>query len=252
MDFPLGTLIAPGLHCRRADEIANRIENAVYIGLIDDDERLPTEIDLAAQFGVAPMTVRDALAALRKQGLVVTRRGRSGGSFVRRPAEPPVDASMARLTAMSASELRDVFDEHAAVAGRAAFLAAGRSAPHSVRRLFTLVDLLVSVGTGGDRIRADSRFHINVAAASQSARLTRREAELQAEVAAMVWLPLGRTSDIAEHAEQHHAITAAIASENGPEARRLAEEHELSQLTRLMQEKLDAVSDRVDTDRNQS
>ena len=32
------------------------------------------EVDLAAQFGVAPMTVREALATLRDQGLVETRR----------------------------------------------------------------------------------------------------------------------------------------------------------------------------------
>ncbi len=69
-----------------------RITEAIHLGLLDDGERLPVEVDLAAQFGVAPMTVREALATLREQELVETRRGRSGGSFVRRPEGPPVEA----------------------------------------------------------------------------------------------------------------------------------------------------------------
>ena len=88
-----------------------------------------SELDLAAQFGVAPMTVREALATLRDQGLVETRRGRSGGSFVRRPASPPIEQLTTRLADLSPSDLRDLFDEHTAIAGQSARLAAERAAP---------------------------------------------------------------------------------------------------------------------------
>lgn len=223
----------------RADEIVQRINEAIHLGLLDDGERLPVEVDLAAQFGVAPMTVREALATLREQGLVETRRGRSGGSFVRRPAGPPVDKLTARLAAMSASDIRDLFDEHTAVSGQAARLAAERAAPYAVRRLFALTDQLGAAATLGDRIRADSRFHIQVAIASQSARLARREANLQAEVAGLVWLPIGQQIDVAAHVEEQHAIAAAVAAENAEEARRLAEAHVMGQLARLTQVNLD-------------
>ncbi len=43
---------------------------------------------------------------------------------------------------MSASDLRDLFDEHTAIAGQAAKLAAERAAPYAVRRLFALTDQL--------------------------------------------------------------------------------------------------------------
>lgn len=223
----------------RADEIVQRITEAIHLGLLDDGERLPVEVDLAAQFGVAPMTVREALATLREQELVETRRGRSGGSFVRRPAGPPVDQLAARLSAMSASDLRDLFDEHTAIAGQAARLAAERAAPYVVRRLFAFTDQLDSATTLGDRIRADSRFHIEVAVASQSARLARREANLQAEVAGLIWLPIGPPIDVGAYVEELHAIAAAVAAENPLEARRLAEDHVMGQLPRLTSVHLD-------------
>ncbi|MFV0090700.1 FCD domain-containing protein, partial [Staphylococcus aureus] len=84
---------------------------------------------------------------------------------------------------------RDLFDEHTAVAGQAARLAAERAAPYAVRRLFALTDQLGAAESMADRIRADSRFHIQIAIASQSARLARREANLQAEVSGLIWLP---------------------------------------------------------------
>lgn len=235
----LSPLVAPEAPVGRADEIVQRITEAIHLGLLDDGERLPVEVDLAAQFGVAPMTVREALATLREQELVETRRGRSGGSFVRRPAGPPVDQLTARLAAMSASDLRDLFDEHTAIAGQAARLAAERAAPYAVRRLFALTDQLGAAATLGDRIRADSRFHIEVAVASQSARLARREANLQAEVAGLVWLPIGPAIDVAVYVEEQHAIAAAVASESPQEARRLAEAHVMGQLARLTLVNLD-------------
>ena len=235
----LSPLVAPEAPVGRADEIVQRISEAIQLGLLDDGERLPVEVDLAAQFGVAPMTVRDALATLREQGLVQTRRGRSGGSFVKRPDGPPIGQLTAKLAAMSASDLRDLFDEHTAIAGQAAKLAAERAAPYAVRRLFALTDQLGAAATLGDRIRADSRFHIQVAVASQSARLARREANLQAEVAGLVWLPVGPPVDLATHVEQQHAIATAVASENPTQARQLAEEHVLSQLARLTKANLD-------------
>ena len=48
-------------------------------GRIAPDTRLPSEVDLSQQYGVARMTVRRAVAQLRDLGLVVTVHGR--GSF---------------------------------------------------------------------------------------------------------------------------------------------------------------------------
>ncbi|MFV2176239.1 FadR/GntR family transcriptional regulator [Actinomadura sp. LOL_016] len=229
----LAALLAPPTGAGRAQEVVQRISEAVHLGLLSDGEKLPVEVDLAAQFGVAPMTVREALAELRGQGLVETKRGRNGGSFVRHPKSPPIEPQRRRLAAMTVSELRDIVDEHQAVAGRSARLAAERASSVNVRRLFALTEQLRTAGDLGDRIRADCRFHIELSVAAQSTRLTRLEANLQAEVSGLLWLPLGSEIDLDAVVEEHHAIATAVVSENGEEARRLAEDHVAGNLRRL-------------------
>jgi GntR family transcriptional regulator, transcriptional repressor for pyruvate dehydrogenase complex len=231
------SLISPLTAMGRADEVAARISQAIRLGLLTDGEQLPPETEFAAQLGVSAMTLRESLAALRQQGLVETRRGRTGGTFVRRPSAPQVSALRDRLRAMTAGALRDLTDEQCAVSGAAARLAAARASTGSLRRLLTLVDALSTAATPGAQVTADSRFHIEVAIASQSERLTMLEVALQAELAELLWLP-PLTAESADSrrdaAEEHAAIAAAIAAENGAEARLLAELHAERNLGRLI------------------
>ena len=75
------------------ERIVRRLGEAIGSGVLSPGERLPPEPRLAAQFGVAPMTLRQALGVLRQAGFVETRRGRNGGSFV--CADPPRGAGAA-------------------------------------------------------------------------------------------------------------------------------------------------------------
>lgn len=62
-------------------QIADGLRAAVAAGLYGPDDALPSESVLIAHFGVARMTVRQALQVLREEGLVRTVPGR--GVFVR-------------------------------------------------------------------------------------------------------------------------------------------------------------------------
>jgi GntR family transcriptional regulator, transcriptional repressor for pyruvate dehydrogenase complex len=206
------------------------------------------------------MTLREALAMLRHQGLVETRRGRAGGSFIRRPAAPQLGELRDRLRAITLEGLRDLTDEQSAVSGAAARLAATRAPTISVRRLYSLADQLAAAATIGARIMADSRFHIEVAIAAKSDRLTALEVALQATLAELLWLPLdaAKANDAARAiaaadaarggaggarqgavlspraaSEEHAAIAAAISAEDGSRARLLAEQHAEANLRRL-------------------
>ena len=251
------SLIAPLAARGRAEEVALRIARAIQLGLLADGEQLPPETEFAAQLGVSAMTLREALAMLRQQGLVETRRGRTGGTFVRRPTAPHLGPLRDRLRAMTADELRDLTDEQSAVSGAAARLAATRASTVSVRRLLALAGQLAGAATTGARIMADSRFHIEVAIASNSERLTALEVALQATLAELLWLPFEadgttRADGVAGTAKadgandhpaellspraaagEHAAIAAAIEAEDGSRARLLAEEHAEANLRRL-------------------
>jgi DNA-binding FadR family transcriptional regulator len=238
------SLISPLAAAGRADEVVQRVSQAIQLGLFVDGEQLPPETEFATQLGVSAMTLREALATLRQQGLVQTKRGRTGGTFVRRPATPPVGVLRERLRGMTTSSLRDLIDEQFAVSGAAARLAAARATGTDVRRLHTLVRQLSGASSLGSRIRADSRFHIEVARTSQSERLTHLEVGLQTQLGELLWLPLEAAGmppgaeacellDPVGASAEHAAITDAIAAENGNWARELAERHVEANLRRL-------------------
>lgn len=227
------SLIAPLASAGRAEEVAARLTEAIHLGLFADGEQLPPESEFAQQLGVSTMTLRDAIASIREHGLVETRRGRSGGTFVKRSLEPAEAPDLERLRSVTVGGLRDLADEQLAITGLSALLAAQRAAPRSVRRILAYVDQLAAASTRGTRIKADSRFHIEVAIATRSERLVRREVSLQAETASLLWLPHLSDDDIDLIAEEHHDIATAIAEEDADRARLHAERHVRSNLRRL-------------------
>jgi GntR family transcriptional regulator, transcriptional repressor for pyruvate dehydrogenase complex len=241
------SLIAPLAVLGRAEEVVLRVSQAIQLGLLADGQQLPPEAEFAGQLGVSAMTLREALAMLRQQGLAETRRGRTGGTFVRRPAAPQIGVLSERLRAMTAAELRDLTDEQSAVSGAAARLAATRASTASVRRLLALAGQLAAAATPGERIMVDSRFHIEVAIASKSERLTALEVGLQAKLSELIWLPVSPDSahlaldndlDNDAAAAEHTAIATAIEAEDGSRARLLAEAHAEANLHRLTAHRL--------------
>jgi DNA-binding FadR family transcriptional regulator len=65
-------------------QIAKAIRDAIVEGRMIIGERLPSEAELADQFGVSRPTVREALKRLAAQSLIRTQRGAHGGAFVNR------------------------------------------------------------------------------------------------------------------------------------------------------------------------
>ncbi|GAA1646533.1 FadR/GntR family transcriptional regulator [Actinoplanes couchii] len=203
----------------RAETVVRRLTDAITFGLLTDAEQLPSEADLAAQFGVSRVTVREALVALRQQNLVETRRGRGGGSFVRAPAVR--DEVNTRLTELSLPTVRDTADHYAAIAGTAARLAAQRADAADILRIEE-----VDADTSGPLHRMERAYHLEVAAVAQSARLAREEVRFATELGTLLWSPVLPGGDCAydPHAD-HRAITAAIAAGDGDLARKLTEDH---------------------------
>jgi GntR family transcriptional regulator len=89
-------------------QIADQLRDAIRRSDLGPGDRLPSETQLMVHYGVARMTVRQAIAELRGEGLVVAEHGR--GVFVR--SRPPVR----RLAS-------DRFARRHRDAGKAAFLA---------------------------------------------------------------------------------------------------------------------------------
>src|SRR5947208_16955412 len=84
-------------------ELVTRLTADITSGKIPPGSQLPTEQELIAAAGVSRTVVREAVAALRAEGLVVTRQG--VGAFVPANARRPFRVDLDQL-----SSLRDVLD----------------------------------------------------------------------------------------------------------------------------------------------
>jgi DNA-binding FadR family transcriptional regulator len=217
----------------RAEAVTRRLSDAIALGLLHDSERLPSEAALAETLGVSTVTVREALTVLRQRGLVETRRGRAGGSFVRAPEDPAVAVLRSRVRELSLGDVRDLCDHYAAVSGTAARLAADRASPDDVERMENGTDQLATAQDAGSRRRAEGQFHVELAAAAQSARLTREEISLQTEVAPLLWIGYDDETTRRRVVEDHRQISTAITRGDGDAARAAAERHVQDGLRRL-------------------
>ncbi|MGN9781435.1 FadR/GntR family transcriptional regulator [Nonomuraea sp. ZG12] len=219
----------------RVEVVARRLAEAIALGLIADGDQLPAELELANALNVSTVTLRAALAALRERGLVETRRGRGGGTFVLAPAAPSTARLRRRLRELSTSELREIGDYRSAIAGTAARLAALRASADNVTRLRQILGRLEAATSVDERRRADGRFHIEVAAAAQSVRLTRAEIDIQAEVGELLWLPYGEAVDPRDTARSHAQVIDAIEARDPARARSITEELIDKGIERLME-----------------
>ncbi|MYI69901.1 MAG: FadR family transcriptional regulator, partial [Boseongicola sp. SB0673_bin_14] len=66
----------------RPVQVAESIKDWVVAEGLKAGDRLPGEADLIVRFGMAKGTIREAMRILEAQGLIKTRTGPGGGSFV--------------------------------------------------------------------------------------------------------------------------------------------------------------------------
>jgi DNA-binding FadR family transcriptional regulator len=207
----------------RSAAVVRRLGSAIALGLIADGEQLPAESELATSLGVATVTLREALSDLRRRGLVDTRRGRAGGSFVR-VSEPALTAlAQRRVRELGSADLRELGEFHAAVAGTAARLAAERATTAEIDRLNATLDKYAEASTDASRRRTEGRYYIEMAAAAQSVRLTRQEIELQSELAELQLVPPDTAGWAKATLGRYRAIVTAVGNRDGALARRLTE-----------------------------
>lgn len=177
---------------------------------------------------VSRTTLREALAALRDAGLVQTRRGRVGGTFV-------VYDGSATLPGRSAGlpDIEDVLAFRSVVEPGAAGLAATRMALADDAMAVTgvgaalrgLVDAVAQAPDDARRRLADTRLHLAVAQASGSDALTTAVADVQVRLGQLLAAIPVLPRNIAHSDAQHEAIVAAVLSGEADAARSAMLEH---------------------------
>ncbi len=205
-------------------EAVARLGQAIAIGLLRPGDQLPRETKLARSLGISVVTLREALAILREAGLVETRRGRSGGTFV--CGSLPRTATIPSSPLPPETELRDFSDFRAVVEGGAAALAAQRATDEQVAYLAELVEQMddqTDYHAWGD---TDSLFHLILADAAGSQRVVSAVAELRPRVyqVSALW-DKNPISTLKLSNREHRTIVRAIKARQPDRARKAMVEH---------------------------
>jgi len=223
LELLLGDWRGPG---SAYEGLAERIRLLIVDGRIGVDTRLPAERDLAERLQVSRATLREAMAALRQAGLVETTRGRGGGTVVTLKPGLPAARAAARTTAARRQSWLDALDFRRIVEPGAAALAASRGLGDV--RLAQLESAHADVATArkpAEHRQADSRFHLTVAALTDSPRTIEAVTSVQATLHEMLLAIPVLGTNIAHSDRQHARLVRAIVAGKPDLARRVMEEH---------------------------
>lgn len=80
----------PTRQARLYEDVAEQLREAILTGVLRPGERLPSETELAAQFGVSRAVVRQATLNLEHECLLTVQVGAGGGTFVRASDPQPI------------------------------------------------------------------------------------------------------------------------------------------------------------------
>jgi len=188
-------------------EVVERLSTEIMGGRLQPGERLPTEQAMMAAMGVSRTVVREAVAALRAEGLVVTRQG--VGAFVaadvqRRPFR--IDPEGLR----SIEEVLNVVELRMGVEIESAGLAAERGSAGDIRSIrAALGEMDTAFARGELGVDEDVGFHRAIASATGNPQFVRF-----LEFLGRFVIPRRTVRPASERTEEQRAYLAGIQDEH--------------------------------------
>ena len=153
---------------RLYEVVVERLQRLVIGGQLKEGDRLPSESDLAREFGVSRTAIREAITSLVEQGVVVVRPG--SGTYVDRTDQRPLQRTLswlARIHGLEGDrylvELRQLLEPGVSA------LAAERATEEQVSEMRRALDAADLVRNRGEEfVEADLRFHRLIGESSQN------------------------------------------------------------------------------------
>ncbi|MQA83567.1 MAG: FCD domain-containing protein [Streptosporangiales bacterium] len=232
---------------RPRQQVEERIRAAILAGELSSGQRLPSEAELARQFGVSRGTVREALRSISAQNLITKVPGAGGGSFVRsvdhRSLGRVLRESMHNLMQLGSLGFEEVALMRQYLEVPSARLAAVHRGEEDLRRLRDVIAQERKISVDDPAVpELDEEFHTTIARASKNRLLASFVHALHRETEPVHYLNLspevGRQT-----VRQHQRVVKAIADQDPDAAERAITEH----LTYLRRHLLDYVGVRVDS-----
>ncbi|HEY5852627.1 MAG TPA: FadR/GntR family transcriptional regulator [Aldersonia sp.] len=212
---------------RPADVYADLIRDKILAGELSVGTQLPPERMLVEESGLTRAVVREALQRLQRQGLVVTKRGRGGGSVVSRPTAAAFMSSVDLQLQGWAPGSQMLFESRQVIEPWCAYFAAERRTEADLDALTAINrQSAVAMDDLSDFIECKVRWHTALATASHN--------DLLSTFMEAVSRAILRQTDNGAHRDPeamqqsldaHCAITDAIADGSSPTAYQLMTRH---------------------------
>ena len=218
--------------------VATKLGKLIDSGVYGPGSRLPGERDLAEQFGVSRVTIREAEIALQAVGRIEIKTG--SGAYVCDSGER-LNGGYPDVSAFELTEARALFESEAAA------LAAREIDDETLQRMGELIEVMEDGGDSGEEAAeaADREFHMTIARASGNAAvlhvvesLWKMRAEL-APVREVYESVCSQRSDI--RGREHTKILSALQARDPVAARLAMREH----FKRLLENMLDKTEERA-------
>lgn len=211
---------------RASSAIAEQIRTAIVTGRIGQGERLSPERELAEQFGVSRVTVRDALRSLEAMGLIEVKVGARGGAFVTAPTGSKVAQTMSDMMMMSATTPEDIVEARLIVELGTVTLACARATDDDLTKLRELCERGVRALEAGTYTRELSwDFHALLASAAHNGAV---DGLTQSFRSSLSMHPLRVREGNRAHVltvEEHLRIVEALEARDGDAARHQMADH---------------------------
>jgi GntR family transcriptional regulator, transcriptional repressor for pyruvate dehydrogenase complex len=149
-------------------EVVDRLAEQITSGKLPAGAKLPSEQEMMRGMGVSRTVVREAVAALRARGLVITRQG--AGAFVDRDSSrQPYVIDPNGLGSLN--NVLDILELRMAVESEAAAIASERATSIQIKAIREAQRVFSRAISDGERaIKEDFAFHQAVALATQNNR----------------------------------------------------------------------------------
>jgi len=228
MDKPLVKKPAQGGRPSLVGKLADDLRREISSGAIAVGEKLPSESALTERHGVSRTVVREAVAALRADGMVEARQG--AGVFVVN-AQPANAAPFYPVDLDKFSSVIEMMELRTAVEVEAAALAAARRSPaqeEAIAEALLAIDRAAEIGEGASR--QDLAFHMAVARATNNPRFEQFLSMLDIDAIPRARLQVGAESSsnqqyLTQLQGEHRRIADAISARDESAARTAMRAH---------------------------
>jgi DNA-binding FadR family transcriptional regulator len=212
--------------------VVERIAGEIRSGRLAPGARLPTELELMSAMGVSRTVVREAVAALRAEGLVVTRQGL--GAFVAIDASRVAFriASEGKAGSSTFADILSLMELRLAVEVEAAALAAERASADQLARIASALSAVDgAIARRDTAVAEDFAFHRAIADATGNAHFAEfldflgRHVIPRQTIRATEGSVAERQAYLVRIQKDHVRVADAIRSRDANEARRAMRAH---------------------------